>query len=155
MFTWCICLFNKLHRKIVPAVRGGFRGGRGTPPSQGFDPCRPKGSPLCTILKYPILVTDPKIFLREPSILILKGECAPKKRNFLVKFFQKVPKNAKTGTKPCLGRARKINSVNLKKGRQNFSKSTPHPLDPPLRKNYKSLRCTNVRGRKFFEKKNR
>ena len=65
-------------------------------------------------------------------ILILRGERAPKKRNFLVKVFQKVSKNAffglffqnfacgaenlaKTGTKLCLGRARKINSVDLKK----------------------------------------
>ena len=30
--------------------------------------CRPKGSPLCTILRYPFLVTDPKIFLKTPSV---------------------------------------------------------------------------------------
>ena len=58
------------------------------------------------------------------DILFLRGERAPKKRNFLVKSFQKVPKNtffglffqifacraenvAKKGTKPCLGRAQK------------------------------------------------
>ena len=65
-------------------------------------------------------------------ILILRGERAPKKRSFLVKIFQKVPKNAlfwpffkfcqrrrkfaKIGTKQCLRRARKINLVDLKKG---------------------------------------
>ena len=55
-----------------------------------------------------------------------------KKRNFSVKIFQKVPKNAffglffqnfacgaknlaKIGTKPCFGRARKIYLVDLKK----------------------------------------
>ena len=66
----------------------------------------------------------------------------PKKQDFLVKIFQKVPKNAffglffhmfacaKTGTKSCLGRAQKINSVDLqKKGLQNFLKlfENPHP----------------------------
>ena len=49
----------------------------------------------------------------------------PKKRNFLVKIFQKVPKNAffglffflkfACGAANCLGRAQKINSVDLEK----------------------------------------
>ena len=43
-----------------------FRGGGGGPLS-GWIPCRPKGCPFCTILRYPYLVTDPKIFLKAPS----------------------------------------------------------------------------------------
>ena len=42
-------------------------------------------------------MTDPKNFKRRRSILILMGERAPKKRNFSVKIFQKVPKNALFG----------------------------------------------------------
>ena len=81
---------------------------------------------------------------------------APKKRDFVVKNFQKVSKNAffdlffqnlacgaaslvKMGTKQCFGRARKINLVELKKGRQNFRNFFENPplplekiLDPPL-----------------------
>ena len=40
---------------------------------------------------------DPKIFLKAPAAPIyanFEGECAPKKRNFLVKLFQKLPINA-------------------------------------------------------------
>ena len=67
--------------------RGGFGGG-GRLPLRDSTPCLPMGSPLCTILRYPYLVTDPKSFLKAPRrqyILILRGERAPKKRNF---FFQ-------------------------------------------------------------------
>ena len=49
--------------------------------------CRPKGSPLCTILRYPFLVTEAKIFLKAPL--------APIYFNFevgSVKIFQKVSK---------------------------------------------------------------
>ena len=56
-----------------------------------------KGSPLCTILRYPFLVMDPKNFLKVPLAPIytnFEGERAPKKRKFLVKIFQKVPENA-------------------------------------------------------------
>ena len=66
------------------------------------------------------------------------GERAPKKRNFLVKIFQKVPKNAfflacffkilpaaqkvftKTRSFWCLGTAQKINLIDLTKCRQDF-----------------------------------
>ena len=44
----------------------------------------PKALPR-TILKYPFLLTESKI---------LRGERAPKKRDFLVKIIQKVPENA-------------------------------------------------------------
>ena len=69
-----------------------------------FDPLPTQSDPLCTILRYPYLVTaDPKSFLRAPLEPIYTnfeggggggGERAPKKRNFLVKVFRKVPKNA-------------------------------------------------------------
>ena len=35
-------------------------------PLKNSTTCRPKGSPLCTILRYPFLVTDPKNFLKAP-----------------------------------------------------------------------------------------
>ena len=50
------------------------------------------GSPFCTILKYPYLVTDPKSIYSNfgrQYILILGGEHAPKKREFLSKFSNK------------------------------------------------------------------
>ena len=61
---------------------------------QGFQPqgCRPDESPLCTILRYLFLVTDPKTFLKAPSAPIytnFEGGSRAKKRNFLVKIFQK------------------------------------------------------------------
>ena len=64
------------------------------------------------------------------------GGSAPKKRDFLVKNFQKVPKNAfdqKTGTKSRLGRDRKIKSVDLKNF-EFFLKIRP----PPPRENPRS-----------------
>ena len=81
--------------QTVADLGGG--GGADAPPPQGFDPRRPKGSSLCTILRYPFLVTEPKNVLKAPlapNILILRGDRAPKKRDFLVNIFQKVPKNA-------------------------------------------------------------
>ena len=70
-----------------------------------------------------------------------EGERAPKKRDFFVKIFQKVPKNgffdlffqkiacgaenlSKTGSFYCFGRARKINLIDLKKKKKSskFSK---------------------------------
>ena len=42
------------------------------------------------------------------------------KRFFFQKFASGAENLAKTRTKPCLGRAKKINSVDLKKGRQSF-----------------------------------
>ena len=31
-------------------------------PTSGFDPCRQKWSPVCTILRYPFLAVEPKKF---------------------------------------------------------------------------------------------
>ena len=55
---------------------------------QEFDPLPTQRVPLCTILRYPFLVTDPKIFLKEPIYTYFKGERAPKKRVFLSKFYR-------------------------------------------------------------------
>ena len=43
---------------------------------------------MSTILRYPYLVTDPKIFQN------FEGGARAKKRDFLVNIFQKEPKNA-------------------------------------------------------------
>ena len=67
------------------------------PPLRDSTPCRPKGSPLCIIFQNPFLVVDSKNFLKAPMALIytnFEGERAPKKRDVLVKIFEKVPKNA-------------------------------------------------------------
>ena len=51
------------------------------------------GSPLCNILKYPFLVTDPKNFLKVPWAPIYTifegGAQAKKKRDFSVNIFKK------------------------------------------------------------------
>ena len=65
-----------------------LRGGGG----DGFNPCRPKGSPLFTILRYPLLVMDPKFFLKVPLAPIytnFEGERAPKNAIFLSTFSKK------------------------------------------------------------------
>ena len=80
-------------------------------------------------------LTDPKIFRRQ-YILFLRGERAPKKRDFLVKLSQKVPKIAFWACffKFCLRRRNfghnrenlvlwersETDLVHLKKGRQKF-----------------------------------
>ena len=63
--------------------------------STPFRPYRP-----CTILRYPFLVTDPKIFLKAPSVPIytnFEGGLHAEKTQFFGKIFQKVPKNAYFG----------------------------------------------------------
>ena len=69
----------------------GFRGGGIRPPAY------PKGPPFLLFRDIHFWLADLKIFLKAPScqsILILRGKRVPKKRNFLVKVFQKVPKMA-------------------------------------------------------------
>ena len=59
-------------------------------------PADPKGPPFGTFYKINFLPTDPKMFLKAPLARIytnFEGERAPKKRDFFVKIFQKVPKN--------------------------------------------------------------
>ena len=71
-------------------------GGRPPPPSGIRPPADPKGPPFDTFSEIHFWRTDPKIFLKAPSAPIYtnyEGERAPKKRNFFVKMFQKVPKN--------------------------------------------------------------
>ena len=60
-------------------------------------PCRPKGSPSCTFLRNRFFVTNAKLFLNSPLAPIytkFDGGADTKKRNFLVRIFQKVRKNA-------------------------------------------------------------
>ena len=52
----------------------------------GFDPCRPKGSPLWYFFRNPFLA-------HRKYILTLRGSARQKKRDFFVNIFRKVPKN--------------------------------------------------------------
>ena len=81
-------------------IRGGFRGRFGgpadAPPSGIRPPADPKGPPFDTFSEIHFWPTDPKIFLKAPLAPIytnFEGERAPKKRDFFVKIFQKLPKN--------------------------------------------------------------
>ena len=78
--------------------RGGYRGGADAPPPSGIRPSAdPKGPPFDTFSEIHFWPTDPKIFLKAPSAPIytnFEGERAPKKRDFLSKFFKKCPKTA-------------------------------------------------------------
>ena len=56
--------------------------------SQGFDPLY-----IFEIFNFGWL-TDLKIFLKAPIYTNFEGYRAPKKRDFLVEIFQKLPKNA-------------------------------------------------------------
>ena len=116
-------------------------------------------SPLCTILRYPYLVTDPKKFLKEPLAPIytyFEGGARKKKRHFfgqsfpkkcfktpflalLAKFCLRRKKITKTGFFSALGELGKSIRSTLKKGWQsfwNFLKIRPFllekVLDPPL-----------------------
>ena len=113
-----------LKLNIVP--RGGFRGLRANAPLlRDSTPCRPKGSLFVLFWNYQYI-----LILRR-GVVVTAALSAPIKPNFLVKIFQKVPKNAfwlvfskfspeakkilpKQGLL-CFGRARKINLVELTK----------------------------------------
>ena len=93
---------------------------------------------------------NPKNFLKAPIYTNFEGGVRAEKPQFLVKIFQKKTKDAfvglfffqnfacgaeilaKTGTKKCFGRVRKINSVDLKKSRQKTRSFIENP--PPSRK---------------------
>ena len=79
---------------------GGFRGGGGRVrcgrppplPPQGFDPLPTQRVPLCTILRYPFLVTDTETFIKAPMAPIytnFEGEARQKKPDYLVKISKK------------------------------------------------------------------
>ena len=74
--------------RISSGFRGGEESGR-PPPLRDSTPCRPNGSPLCTILRYPFLVTDPKKFLKAPLYSNFEGEARAKKRIFWSKLSKK------------------------------------------------------------------
>ena len=67
------------------------------PPPKGFEPLPTQMVPPLCYFEISIFGDGPKIFLKAPlaSIYInFEGERAQKKRDFLFKIFQKVPKNA-------------------------------------------------------------
>ena len=82
----------------ICAIRSGADIGEGGRPPSRIQPLTdPKGPPLELLSDIQFWLTDPKFFLKAPLAPIytyFKGERAPKKRDFLVKFFQKLPKNA-------------------------------------------------------------
>ena len=69
-------------------------GGGCSPPSGIRPPADPKGPPFDTFSEIYFWPTDPKIFLKAPIYTNFEGERAPKKRDFLSKFFKKCPKTA-------------------------------------------------------------
>ena len=102
IYTQCTRLRNYLKTCKGDGIsfRGGFRGGGGggadAPPSGIRPPADPKGPPFDTFSEIHFWPTDPKIFLKAPLAPIytnFEGERAPKKRDFFVKIFQKLPKN--------------------------------------------------------------
>ena len=78
---------------------GGGEGADATspPPLRGIrPPADPKGPPFDIFLEIHFWPTDPKTFPKAVSAPIynnFEGERAPKKRDFFVNIFQKVPKN--------------------------------------------------------------
>ena len=130
-------------------------GGERTPLRDSI-PCRPKGSTLCTFLRYPILVTDPKIFLKAPLAPILTyfeggrrktaifGQYFPKRAFFLPNFFKNVSKMfpkiwPKQGLFSALGELEKsIWSTQEKVRRPNFRNFFENLPHPPPRENPRS-----------------
>ena len=78
---------------MLERIKGGGEGME-NPSHQGADPLPNKRVHLCTNLRYPFLLTEPKSFLMAPLGLILREERAPKKKHFWTCFGQKFPKNA-------------------------------------------------------------
>ena len=83
--------FKEWSHQTVADFGGGGRSSSGV---------RPPADPKLTFVLFwdnHCWLTDLKVFLKAPLAPIctdFKGERAPKKRNFLVEIFQKVPKNA-------------------------------------------------------------
>ena len=71
----------RCHKKSSDRVecRGGFRRGRSPLPPRDSTNCRPKGSPLCTILRYPFLAVFSKFCLRRrisDQNRVFQGPCS-------------------------------------------------------------------------------
>ena len=123
--TWAFA--NKAPCKIYNNTGADLRGCGGggavrTPSLRDSTPCRPKSSPLWCFLRNPFGQTQ------------FFGQNFPKNAFFGL-FFQNSACGAeilaKTGTKMCVRRAGKINSVDLKDGRQNFRNFFENPPPPP------------------------
>ena len=90
------CNFLTITAYTGADLGGGGRGGGRLSPSGIRPPADPKGPPFDTFSEIHFWPTDPKIFLKAPSAPIytnFEGERAPKKRDFFVNIFQKLPKN--------------------------------------------------------------
>ena len=105
-----------MHLLFSDTSRCEFRGWTLSP--EGFDPLPTQRVPLCTILRYPFLVTDPKNFLRTPLAPIYFnfewGTRAKKKALFLVTFKKNNYFLACFSSFLLFGMAQKINLIDLK-----------------------------------------
>ena len=131
----------KTGSKTFSDLQGRGVSGRMFLPLRDSTPFRHKGSPLCTILRNPYLFENPKNYSKSPSASIYTnfegGARAKKNAFFLIKIFQKVPKNAfkrrnldQNKVFFYLEELRKSIWSTYKKGRrQSFRKKI---LDPPL-----------------------
>ena len=86
------------------------------------------GFPLCTILRYPVLATDPKNFLKAPLARIYSEGGggvlrAPKKRYFLAEVFQKVPKMFSPFSKNLPAAPKSFSNYGLYSGLRELRKS--------------------------------
>ena len=89
-FVTKICRTKNLHPRVRKTSRQFGSAVMFRPPAD------PKGLPFDTFSEIHFWPTDPKIFLKAPLAPIytnFEEERAPKKRDFFVKIFQKVPKN--------------------------------------------------------------
>ena len=83
------CFVMKLssdEAKDMVSHRGGFKGG-------GIQPTADQNGPICTVLRYPFWLTDPKVFLKAPLAPIFtyfEEEARAKRHIFLITIFQKV-----------------------------------------------------------------
>ena len=110
---------------------GGRRGGGGFLLLQGFDPLPTQRVFPSSYFETSIFwLTDPKVFLKAPlapKYINFEGERAPKKRNFLVKIFQKVPKKTFSRKHPPPPLPRKNPRSRSAPKNAIFSKIRPHP----------------------------
>ena len=140
--------YRQLRDTYTVADLGGGSGRRPQRPLlSDSTPCRPKGSTLCTILRYPFLAEFITFLKVSPIYTNFEGGARAEKTRFFGQNFQKVPKNSffglffkkfvcdaesliKLRSLKCFGRAQKINLVDLKKRStkiSNFFETLPPP----------------------------
>ena len=131
-------------RALIHKIRSGFEGGKGGADASSSlrysTPCRPKGSPLCTVLRYPYLVMEPKKKYFKGALganvyLFWGGSARRQSAIFWSKFSKKVLKNAFVGLfffKFCL-RRRKLHGFfkMLWESSENFWSRYPYLVTGP------------------------